>query len=536
MISSLVIVLGNHACVSPKQVETVPEAPRQYRRPEAFQPFNHTYSLEALKNKFSEEHRKAAAVQYQKVTETNTNGKWAPTPASIDSHNAPEWFLDAKFGMFVDWGLWAIAGWAPKKEEGAMYPDWYEFRLDTDSVFMKYHEKNWGEDVQRDDFIPLFTANSYQPKELVDVAVAAGMKYVIPFSKHHSGFCLWPSSFTQRDVADMAPGRDLIEPLVANCREQGLKFGFYFSIEEWEYPVIGKNGEIVNRLWGGKTKPYTADLEKKASGKIAVNSFDKEYLIPQATEFIDRYDPDILWYDADWNTHVDSVGTYEIAAYFYNNADGRKEVAVNDRYAGREGERWQRSKRGDFFTNEYDDMKDQAVQTIHPWEECRGISQSFGFNWQDTEDNVISSKDFIDMFVEIVSKGGNLLLIVNLDGQGALPEVQRNRLTDIGRWLHTNGEGIYATRPYQIQSEGAVSYTQSKDRQYVYAILKDWPNEDLLLTSVRAASGSSVHMLGYDREIEWENTTEGIRIKLPEQLKQDKNRPCEHAWVFKIKL
>ena len=168
-----------------------------------------------------------------------------------------------------------------------MYPDWYEFRLDTDSAFIKYHEKIWGKDFKRDDFIPLFAASKYQPQKLVEIAKEAGMKYVVPFNKHHSGFCLWPSSFTQRDAMDMGPGKDLIKPLVESCQKEGLKFGFYFSVEEWEYPVIDAAGKLQNRLWGGEIKPYSPELEKKSSGKIAVKNYATDYLIPQAIEFIE---------------------------------------------------------------------------------------------------------------------------------------------------------------------------------------------------------------------------------------------------------
>ena len=512
----------------------VPLAPKQNRKPENYQPTKSKYSLEELKDNFSDKMMKLANKQYEKVQETNNNGKWKPTPESIDAHQVPEWFKDAKFGMFIDWGLWSVAGWAPKKESAAMYPDWYEFRLDTDTAFMKYHEKNWGKDFQRDDFIPLFTANNYQPAKLVDIAKNAGMKYIVPFSKHHGGFCLWPSSYTQRDAMDMGPKKDLIEPLVESCKLNGLKFGFYFSIEEWEYPIIDNTGKLQNRLWNGEIKPFDSSLEKKCSGKIAVRNFGTDYLVPQAAEFIDKYDPDLIWYDGDWNTNIDELHTYDIASYFYNKAEGRKQVAVNDRYGPNKGEKWQRSKRGDFYTNEYGDMEKEAKQAVHAWEECRGISQSFGYNWQDTDGNVISSKKFIDMFVDIVSHGGNLLLIVNLDGQGALPKIQENRLQDIGKWLKVNGEGIYATRPYKQQKEGSVSYTQSKDGQYVYAIIQEWPGSELHLKGVKPTKSSKIELLGYNKPLEWINSNEGITVKLPVQLQNEKSRPCEYAWVFKV--
>ncbi len=518
--------------------DKIPLAPKQNRRPDNFQPIKYKYSLEELKNNFSEKTMSLAAIQHEKVTEVNAKGKWKPTPASIDTHNAPEWFQDAKFGMFIDWGLWSVAGWAPKMEKGAMYPDWYEFRHDTIPEFVKYHNKNWGKDFKRDDFIPLFTARDYNPEKLAKLAVDAGMKYIVPFSKHHGGFCLWPSSYTQRDAGDMGPKKDLIKPMVESCKKQNLKFGFYFSIEEWEYPLIDSKGNLQKRGWGWKKgiKPYTPELEKKISGKIAVKDFASDYLVPQATEFIDKYDPDLIWYDGDMSSiSAEGLKTYEIASYFYNNAEGRKEVAVNDRY-GTLDKKWLRSVRGDFFTNEYGDMEKQAKQTTHAWEACWGISQSFGYNWQDTEANVISSKEFIDKFVDIVAHGGNLLLIVNLDGHGALPKIQVIRLKDIGKWLKVNGEGIYSTRPFTRQIDGPVAFTRSKDNKYLYAIMKEWPGQELYLKGIKAEKGSKIEILGYNKPLDWINSGDGINVKLPTKLQNEKNRPCEYAWILKIRL
>ena len=514
----------------------IPLASKQNRRPENFQSFNYKYTLEGLKKNFSEEMMQRAAKQYEIVKDLNNKGKWKPTPESIDSHRTPEWFKDAKFGMFIDWGLWSVAGWAPKNKGKAMYPDWYEFRFDTDSSFIEYHEKNWGKDFKRDDFIPLFTAREYNPEKLAKLAVEAGMKYIVPFCKHHSGFCLWPSSFTQRDAGDMGPEKDLIKPMVESCKELGLKFGFYFSLEEWEYPLMNDAGNLVNRKWGGKTEPYSKEFEKKSSGKIAVKNFAEDYIVPQATEFIDKYDPDILWYDGEWSTSVYDLRSYDIAAYFYNKAQGRKEVAVNDRYGVETDGKWLRFKRGDFFTSEYHDHEDN--NKIHTWEECRGISQSFGYNWQDTEDNIISSEEFIKMFVDIVSHGGNLLLIVNLDGQGALPEVQENRLRDIGKWLKVNGEGIYGTRTYSTNSEGDVRYTCSKNSKIVYAITTIWPGDKLELKSVEPKSGSNIYLLGKEEPLKWSyDRTKGLTtVLIPDNLQKESNRPCKYAYTFRIEI
>jgi alpha-L-fucosidase len=205
---------------------------------------------------------------------------------------------------------------------------------------------------------------------------------------------------------------------------------------------------------------------------------------------------------------------------------------VNDRY-GKVGRKTLRSHRGDIYTSEYGDMTDDN-RLRHVWEENRGISQSFGFNWQDTEDNVITSKKFIDMFVGIVAKGGNLLLIVNLDRHGALPVIQENRLKDIGKWLKVNGEGIYNTRSYTVNEEGDVRYTRSKDNKNVYAISLTWPGKQLALNAVQPALNSKVYLLGYDKPLKWTYKNGTTIVTLPPDLQKETDRPCDYAYTFKI--
>lgn len=536
--SCLVLTAQHNAQGDLNKTDEIPMAPDKYRKPQDYDPqkYRYKYSLSDLQERYSLEHSQRAVLKYDSAQAVISRGKWKATAESIDSHKCPEWFLDLKFGMFIDWGLWSVAGWGidPKDDNVPIYPDHYEEHMYWLPQTMAYHEKNWGKDFKRDDFIPLFSDRDYNPRELVDLAKESGMKYIIPFAKHHSGFCLWPSSFTNRTVSKMiSPEKDFIKPVVDRCKELDLKFGYYFSIEDWEYPVIGEDGIISTRLFGGKVVPYDVELETKASGKIPVKDFTKEYLVPQAIEFIDKYDPDILWYDGDWETESQMLKTYDIAAYFYNQAEGRKEVAVNDRY-GLENGAWLRSRRGDFFTSEYHDMKKENMQ--HAWEECRGISQSFGFNWRDTDANVITSKAFIDMFVDIVAKGGNLLLIVNLDADGALPDIQKRRLLDIGKWLKINGEGIYNTRPYSTTSENNIRYTRSKDSKKIYAISLDWPGNELILNSVKPLPESEIYMLGYDKPLKW-NYQDGVtKVLIPQNLQDESNRPCSFAYTFCIDL
>ena len=546
MKKSIILITALTLCTSAlaqRKYDTMPtnEPPAECRRPENFTPFHYKYNLTELRDRFSEKFGRRAARLMSHVDKVNAQGQWKPSHESLLGHQCPEWFKDAKFGMFIDWGLWSIPAWAGRRESGAAYPDWYEKRMY--GPVEKYHEKYWGADFERDDFIPLFRAERYNPDEIVRIAAQTGIKYVVPFTKHHTGYCLWDSSFTFRNAKEMGPKRDLMAPLVDACRKEGLKFGFYFSVDEWQYPLLDSKGEIYQHVWDSRLvshdEPYEPILERICSGKVPVRNFARDYIIPQAVEFIDRFSPDLIWFDGEWCSHVDYLGSYHIAAYYYNTVGKRKPVAVNDRYGLFRTDRirkenWLRGRIGDYYTSEYHDLKDDKKS--HPWEECRGLSQSFGYNWEDSADRIISTADFIDMFIRIVSEGGNLLFVVNLDGQGAIPPLELERLRSIGEWLKVNGEGIYATRAYRVAHEGTTRFTRSKDSSIVYAIVKEFDGNKIALKSVRPAAGSKVTMLGSSEPLSWSYDEQNgtTTVTLPEKLANPTNRPCGYAWTLKF--
>ncbi len=519
----------------------IPLAPKEYRRPDGWKPQRYAMTLEEISKKYSADTMKRAADLRKRVDDVNNKGKWKPTAQSIDQHKCPEWFQDAKFGIFVDWGLWSIASWTPKKDKGAMYPDWYEHRMysnyDPKSWFYgykNYHIMNWGKDFERDDFIPLFKAKKFDADKLVEIFKDSGAKYVVPFLKHHSGFSLWDCSYTFRDSVDRGPKRDIAKEFLDACKKEDMKFGFYFSLDEWEAPYLKEDGSLATYTYGVKYHDkFDSAIETKASGKIAVKDFISDYIVPQAIEFIDKYNPDIVWYDADWFAPASKFRSYDISAYFYNKNEGKKDVAVNDRYGlmseeeekkitfkGRK-RKWLRTVRGDFYTDEFGDTSSElSMDNYHPWEACRGISQSYGNNWQDNETNVISAKEFVNMFADMVARGGNLLLIVNLDGQGGLPEIQKQRLLDIGGWLKVNGEAIYATRPFAPYHCDGASYTMAKDGSKAFAILKN-PAKTVTLAYTPKAGTKIVSIIG-NKEIKWQykdaTKKTGAVLTLPDDL------------------
>jgi len=507
--------------------------PVQPIRPRNFKPFVYP-SAQKMEAKYSADTMKRAAEIMAKAREVNAKGKYQPTWESLDKHQAPEWWLDAKFGMFIDWGLYSVAAYAP-----VGYPDWYLHRAFYGDT-REYHEKVWGKDFRRDDFIPLFTAKDFDADKIVDAAQAAGMKYVVPFLKHHDGYCLWDSNFTKRNSVEMGPRRDLARQLAESLRKRGLKLGFYYSIDDWEYPIIGKDDRLEVRLWETPGTPEYSE-EKWAglfSGKIPVRDFYDEYINPAAVEFFDKYDPDIFWGDGDWGG-PDATGrkTRPMIAYFLNRAEGRKKVVFNDRLglcrgtpktpAGR-----QPNAHGDHWSSEGDYKPGEALVADHAWEENHGLSHSFGYNWRETDKDVRSAKELLHMLIDVVANGGNLLLITNLTPTGNLDPMMASRLKEVGAWLKLNGEAIYATRKWTTFRQDALRFTRSKDGRFVYVICLEWPGKQTIVKNLQALEGSEIHMLGVAAPLAWKQSADGLSIEIPESLSA--NRPCDHAWVLKI--
>jgi|SRR5208282_3267108 len=224
---------------------------------------------------------------------------------------------------------------------------------------------------------------------------------------------------------------------------------------------------------------------------------------------IDRFDPDGLWQDGEWATPVESLHSRELAAYFYNKAEGRKEVAVNDRYA-----QGTRDHHGDYFCSEYNSTQSYT----HPWEENQSISKSFAYNYEDNDESLGPPSTLIHKFITIVSKNGNLVIIGGPDASGVYPENLVRRFKALGAWLKVNGEAIYATRVLPPYQEGDVCYTRSKDGKFAYAICKHWPGNSLTLKEVRADDDSKITMVGVAAPLAWRQNKQGLTIAIQDQL------------------
>jgi alpha-L-fucosidase len=496
--------------------EAHPPGGRQPRRPAGYRPFRYARTPDEIRRAETAALTALARTARQDLDATLARGPFKGDLESIAKHRAPEWFLDAKLGMFLDWGPWSVAGWAPQAEK-ATYPDWYEKRLLDE--FRDYHVKTWGADIRPDDLIELLQARELRPAEVAGLAKAAGMRYVVPFLKHHGGYCLWSSSFTHRDSVEWGIHRDIAAEMSRALRDAGLRYGAYVSLGEWSYPVVRDGALLTVGLDGLPSGPVTAETPF-LSGKVPVADYTGDYLLPSIKELIDATDPDLLWFDGEWEAPPSTWRSAELAAYFYDRAAARgRDVAVNDRFGkdtrGHAG--W-----GDFYTSEY-----HVIQGFeaHPWEENRSLSHSYGYNWEESLDErfVLGEADSLDLLLRVVANGGNLLLMVSPDGSGRVPPNQERRLRFLGAWLARYGEAVYATRPVGLAEQPPWGYlTRSKAGDRLYCIVRRWPSDGVLRVPV-AATVSEAGVIGEAARPRVKSDATGIDVDLGAMRAPDAN-------------
>ncbi|MDD4109206.1 MAG: alpha-L-fucosidase [Prolixibacteraceae bacterium] len=434
--------------------------------------------------------------------------KYLNTWESIDSRPVPDWFEDVKFGIFIHWGVYSVPAWAPANADisvYAKYAEWYWRRINDDSeagkLFREYHNKMYGENFQYQDFAPMFRAEHFDPAQWADVFKKAGAKYVVLTSKHHEGFALWPSDQSWNwNSADIGPHRDLCGDLTKAVKDAGLHMGFYYSLYEWYNPL------------------YHNNLEK----------YVDDHMIPQMKDLVTRYEPDILWTDGEWDHPGEKWKSPDFLAWLYNESPVKENVCVNDRW-GKET----RGVHGGYFTTEYDMSHDRkgVGETDRPWEECRGIGTSFGYNRIENSKNYMTSGQLINLLIEKVSAGGNLLLDIGPTADGRIPVIQQQRLLDIGAWLDINGEAIFETRKWEGSNNNShdnTFFTRKGDNLYV--LCTQFTEEPIVIKGIKEAG--RISLLGYNGKVQTKRSKNTITLRMP-ALTPQKN-PSPYAWVFKI--
>jgi len=474
---------------------------------------------------------------------------YEPTWESLDSRPIPAWFQDAKFGIFIHWGVYSVPAWI-RVTEGryASYAEWYyarvmgELRGEED-----FHERTYGGDFEYRDFAPLFTAELWDPGFWADLFAESGARYVVLTSKHHDGFCLWPTGSPFKvnwNSMDVGPKRDLVGELTDAVRARGLRMGLYYSLIEWETNTTG-------RTPSGRYIPE--EMMKKYG--IPLDRYVDDHVIPQLKELVNGYQPSVLFADAgEWDGDEGFWRTREFLAWLYNHAPNKAEVVVNDRWAkGMPGHH------GDYFSSEYQDA--EGVGADHPWEESRGMGRSYGYNRAENLNHYRTSKDLVHELIDVVARGGNLLLNVGPTADGRIPVIMQQRLRDIGSWMRVNGEAIYGTRPWRgtgvraregtaprqvgraSASEGAgdpgvsgIRFTQKESD--LYALFLEWPEREVRIEGIPSAlqegggEGITVRLLGFEGPISW-RVEDGALVLVP-PLMPPSRVPNPAAFVFRI--
>ncbi len=480
---------------------------------------------------------------------------------SLKKHETPDWFLDAKFGIYCHWGPYSVPAY-----ETEWYAHWMYVNKDNPEAkdgkahkIYDYHVKKYGplKEFGYKDFIPMFTAEKFDAAEWADLFQKAGAKFAGPVSEHADGFAMWDSDLTEWDAMDMGPKRDVMGELSKEIRKRDMKFIATYHrhwLFGW-YPTWDETTDAYDPkyagLYGPKLKkgdnqmppnPHEIDEGVERYYPLADEAFNKEWLA-RLKEIIDKYDPDLVWFD----NKMDIIGEdyrKEFLQYYYNHGlkNNQEVVSTYKFYDFAEGsavldlERARMSEKKDF-----------------PWLTDDSIDWKA---WCHIDDpNYKSTNRLIDFLVDVVSKNGAVLLNITPRADGTIPEPVKERLLEMGQWLQVNGEAIYGTRPFTIYGEGDtevieghLSERKNADNTYkdvrfttkgetLYAIVMDWPEDSKKrIHSLKKGNPyltkeiTSIQLLGHDGDLNFEVKEDGLHIDFPSEKVGD------HAFSLKINV
>lgn len=433
----------------------------------------------------------------------NCEAKYEPNWESIDSRPLPQWFDQAKFGIFIHWGVFSVPSF------GSEWFWWYWQKNMPDYVsFMK---KNYPPDFKYQDFAPHFTAEFFDAKRWTDILAASGAKYVVLTTKHHEGFTLWGSKNSWNwNAVDVGPKRDLVDELSTAVRSHGgMRLGLYHSLFEWFNPLF--------RL--------------DAANVFKTNYFPTAKTLPELYELVQKYKPEVLWSDGDGDapdTYWNSTG---FLAWLYNDSPVKDTVVTNDRWGY-----GCLCKHGGYYT--CNDRYQPGHLLKHKWEDCMTIdSKSWGYRRNAPLSDYLSAQQLVANLVEAVSCGGNLLLNIGPTHDGRISPIFEERLRQMGQWLKVNGEGIYNSSAWRSQNDSVtpnIWYTSKPQDKTVYAFLLQWPDSGAVVLGepVPTQGQTQVSLLGRGA-VKWESVKpKGMKIYLPTLTVNQ--MPCQWAWTLRI--
>ncbi len=463
--------------------------------------------------------------------------RFQATWQSLQQYKLPDWFRDAKFGIFIHWGVYSVP---------AFENEWYPRNMYLkDSKEFKHHVEAYGPQNKfgYKDFIPMFKAEKFDPEKWVDLFKKAGAKYIVPVAEHHDGFAMYNSALTRWNAFLMGPKRDVIGELEAASRKAGLMFGVSsHRIEHWWFMGGGRNfdSDVNDSAYADFYGPAqnTDGTNDSANRKPVAPEYMNDWLL-RDVELVNKYHPDLVWFD--WWIAQKEMEPYRksFAAFYYNKAmESNKEVVINYKH--------------DAYPDSAAvlDLERGKLAGIRPlaWQTDDAIgNKSWGF----ATDNTFKSAQYvITNLIDIVSKNGNLLLNIGPRSDGTITEEETNVLLGTGRWLAVNGEAIYGTRPWKIFGEGPtesasgefkmqkpytskdIRFATKNDTLYAITLGPPAPKETININSLALKNNNgiiaNVQLIGSNEKLIWSQKKDALIIKTPVEY------PSENAAAFRI--
>ena len=378
----------------------------------------------------------------QDLQTLNTSPQVAPTWEQLNARPFPEWFKNAKLGIFIHWGVYSVPAYSGVED----YGEWFLRGLqEGDTLRTGFMRRNYGEDFTYNDFAPLFDAVLFDADEWADLFRRAGAKYVVLVSKHHDGYALWPSELSPGwNSMDVGPKRNLVGELTFAVRKAGLRMGLYYSLAEWNNPL---------HRW------YTDPPD-------SIGSYVEQYMIPQLKELVSAYKPEVLFTDGEWLNTAEQWHARELIDWYFRTVG--PDAVVNDR--------WGAGSNIGFLTPEY---SAGIEETTRPWAEVRGLGRSFGLNRNEAIEAYMSPGDLIRRFTTAVASGGGMILNVGPKADGQIPLLQQERLLQLGKWMDVNWEAVYASRPWTRTGENREVTFERIDPQIDFDWVRNSPVPEL---------------------------------------------------------
>jgi alpha-L-fucosidase len=502
-------------------------------------------AIDAIWQKAERKYEPARRRILEQVDRQANDGPFRPYWESLQNYQTPAWYEDAKFGIFIHWGLYSVP---------AFGSEWYSRNMyETGSDEYKHHLATYGPQNKfgYKDFIPMFTAEHFDARAWARLFREAGARYVVPVAEHHDGFPMYDSSLTDWCAGKMGPKRDVLGELAEAVRAEGLHLGAssHRAEHDWFFDGGRKfDSDVADPRYASFYGPAHPRQVKPGYEDRLYEDWtylSPEYLddwLARTAEIVEKYHPDVIYFDW-WINHPDFRDHLaKFAAFYYNDGAKREGSVIDYKYDAFQ----EHSATLDIERGQLPD-----IRPLH-WQTDTSVSNN---SWGYVEGDTYKSPEFIiHQLADVVSKNGNLLLNVGPRSDGMIPDQVQQILRDVGAWLNVNGEAIYGTRPWTRYGEGPTLVTtgpfhDTETKPYtpedfrfttkdgvLYAIELGWPVNGT--ASVHALGSSAlknktihgVSLLGSDAVIKWHQEPDVLSVQLPQQP------PCKYAYVLKISL